>query len=174
LISVHYRKQLTFSWDILAQAEAAVTRLADFLARVDAIAGGSVHPAIAQRVETARVEFCAHIANDLNVPGAQGVLFELVRDINAAIDQGQVGEPDARVIREAFERFDAVLGVLALRRAEDAAPPVAADEIESLIEARRLARKARDFGKADQIRKDLEARGIILEDSAAGTRWKRK
>jgi len=174
LISVHYRKQLTFSWDILAQAEAAVTRLADFLSRVDAVRGGTAHPAIAERVARAREEFRAHIASDLNVPGAQGVLFELVRDLNAAIDQGQVGEPDAVIIREAFDRFDAVLGVLTLRRKEDAAPPLPAEEIDALIEARRDARKARDFAKADQIRKDLEARGIILEDSATGTRWKRK
>jgi cysteinyl-tRNA synthetase len=94
--------------------------------------------------------------------------------MNAAIDQGQVGEPDARVIRQAFDAFDRVLGVLALRRAEDAAPPVPVAEIESLIEARREARRSRDFARADQIRKDLEARGIILEDTAAGTRWKRK
>jgi cysteinyl-tRNA synthetase len=64
--------------------------------------------------------------------------------------------------------------VIALRRTEDAAPPVPVEEIERLIEERRDARKSRDFAKADQIRKDLEARGILLEDSAAGTRWKRK
>ena len=174
LISVHYRKQLTFNWDVLAQAEAAVTRLADFLARVRGTTGGVAHPAIAARVTDARDAFRAHISSDLNVPGAQGVMFELVRDMHAAMDQNQVGEPDAKIIIEAFEAFDKVLGVLALRHAEDDKPPVPAAEIESLIEARREARRARDFARADQIRTDLEARGIILEDSAAGTRWKRK
>jgi cysteinyl-tRNA synthetase len=75
---------------------------------------------------------------------------------------------------EAFAEFDRVLGVLALRRAEDEAPPVPAEEIEALIAQRRDARRERDFARADTIRKDLESRGIILEDSAAGTRWKRK
>jgi cysteinyl-tRNA synthetase len=174
LISVHYRKQLTFSWDILAQAEAAVTRLADFLARVETIAGGDAHPDIAERVATAREEFRSHIASDLNVPGAQGVVFELVRDMHAAMDAGRVGEADARLIREAFDAFDRVLGVMALRRAEDAQPPLPAGEIEALIQARRDARRARDFAAADRIRADLETRGIILEDSATGSRWKRK
>ena len=174
LISVHYRKQLTFNWDVLAQAEAAVTRLADFLVRVDGITAPGVHPEIAARVGRARDEFRAHIASDLNVPAAQGVMFELVRDMNVAMDEGRVGATDARAIRDAFDGFDLVFGVLALRRAEDSTPPVPAGEIEALIDARRAARHARDFGKADQIRKDLEARGIILEDSAAGTRWKRK
>jgi len=174
LISVHYRKQLTFNWDVLTQAEAAVTRLADFIARVEGVKGGEAHADIAARVAEARQAFRGAIAGDLNVPAAQGVIFELVREMNAAIDQGRLGEPDARVILDVFEAFDRVLGVLALRRAEDAAPPVPESEIEKLIEARREARRARDFARADSIRTDLEARGIILEDSAAGTRWKRK
>jgi cysteinyl-tRNA synthetase len=90
------------------------------------------------------------------------------------MDQGGVGEPDARLIREAFADFDRVLGVMTLRAAEDERPPVPAEEIDRLIAERRAARQSRDFARADQIRKDLEARGIILEDSAAGTRWKRK
>ena len=174
LISVHYRKQLTFNWDVLAQAEAAVTRLADFLARVNAITAGAAHPEVSDRVAVAREQFRGMIASDLNVPGAQGVIFELVRDMHAAMDQGQVGAADARLIGEAFEDFDRVFGVMALRRAEDAQPPVPVEEIEALIRARRDARQAREFRRADEIRAELESRGIILEDTASGTRWKRK
>ena len=174
LLSAHYRKQLTFNWDVLAQAEAAVTRLADFIVRLEGVKGGAAHEAIASRLAQARQDFGAMIANDLNVPGAQGVLFDLVREMHAALDAGDAGEPDARLVLEALAGFDRVLGVLSLRRAEDAAPPVPVDEIERLIEERRDARKARDFARADTIRRDLEARGIMLEDSAAGTRWKRK
>jgi cysteinyl-tRNA synthetase len=174
LISVHYRKQLTFSFDILAQAEAALTRLTDFLARVRRIEGGEAHPAVAERAAAARAGFRDMMAWDLNAPAALGVVFEFVREMNAAIDAGEVGQPDAAVILEAFAEFDRVLGVLALREAEDAAPPVPVEEIERLIGERRDARRNRQFARADEIRTDLEARGIILEDSASGTRWKRK
>ncbi len=174
LLSVHYRKQLSFSFEGLAQAEAALTRLGDFLARVGRLDGGSAHQDVADRVTQARTEFRDHIASDLNVPAALGVLFDLVRDLNAAMDRGEVGQPDAATIRDAFDQFDLVLGVLTLRRAEDAAPPVPTEEIEQLVAERRTARQSRDFARADTIRKDLEARGIILEDSATGTRWKRK
>src|SRR6185503_1838908 len=98
LISVHYRKQLTFNWDVLTQAEAAVTRLADFVARVEGVKGGEAHADISARVAEARQAFRAAIGGDLNVPAAQGVIFELVREMNAAIDQGRLGEPDAAVI----------------------------------------------------------------------------
>ncbi|MCR4374117.1 MAG: cysteine--tRNA ligase [Acidobacteria bacterium] len=174
LISVHYRKQLTFSFDILAQADAALTRLTDFLARLERATEGEAHPAIAERVAAARAEFRAMIASDLNVPGGLGVMFELLREMNAAIDAKGMSADDAALIRDAFEEFDRVLGVIALRRAEDSAPPFPADEIDALIEERRLARRNRRFARADEIRKDLEARGILLEDSATGTRWKRK
>ena len=174
LLSVHYRKQLMFSFEILAQAEAALTRLSDFLARARGIVGGEAHPAVATRVEQARAEFCEMMRWDLNAPGALGVLFELVREMHAAIDAGQVGAADAALIVSAFEECDRVLGVLGLRHTEDAAPPVPAGEIDQLIAERRDARRARNFARADEIRRDLDARGIILEDSASGTRWKRK
>jgi len=174
LLSVHYRKQLTFGWDGLDQAEASLTRLTDFLARVDGVVGGSAVPEVASRAAEATAAFREYIASDLNVPGALGVIFDFVREMNAAMDDGRVGAADATLIRETVGEFDRVLGVLDLRRSEDARPPVPVDEIERLISERREARRARDFDRADAIRRDLEARGIILEDSAAGTRWKRK
>jgi cysteinyl-tRNA synthetase len=174
LISVHYRKQLTFNWETLDSAESALTRLSDFLAQLETITGGEPHDAVTARLVEARSAFREWVARDLNVPGALGVMFDLLREMNAAIKAGEVGAADALAIRDAFDDFDRVLGVLALRRAEDAVPPVPVDEIERLIEARREARKARDFGRADAIRQELDARGIVLEDSASGTRWKRK
>ena len=174
LMSVHYRKQLTFNWEVLDQAEAALTRLSDFLVRLDTVSGGTVHEALLPRLDRARQEFKAEMVDDVNVPKALGIVFDLVREMNAAIDQQEVGAADAEAIKATFAYFDQALGVLALRRAEDARPPVPIAEIERLIEERREARRARQFARADQIRQDLEGRGIVLEDSAAGTRWKRK
>ena len=94
--------------------------------------------------------------------------------MNSAIDAGQLGAGDVPGIREAFDGFDQVLGVLSLRRAEDDQPPVPVEEIDRLIEDRHAARRRRDFAAADRIRDDLAARGVLLEDGAGGTRWKRK
>jgi cysteinyl-tRNA synthetase len=173
-LGVHYRKQLKFSWTAMAQADEALKRLTDFLARLDALPASAVSPGVASKLDAARAEFTAHIFDDLNTAAALGVVFDLVRALNALIDAGELGDGDAPAVRETFERFDRVLGVLALRRAEDEHPPVPVEEIERLIEARREARKARNFSEADRIRADLDGRGIVLEDTAAGTRWKRK
>jgi cysteinyl-tRNA synthetase len=150
LLSVHYRKQLTFNWDVLDQAEAALTRLSDFLARLGAVGvGGELKPDTTSRLERARADVRALLANDLNVPGALGVIFDLVREMNASMDEGRISRADATAVRETFEDWDRVLGVLALRRAEDDRPPVPIDEIERLIAERREARKTRQFGRAD-------------------------
>jgi cysteinyl-tRNA synthetase len=171
-ISTHYRKQLKFSWASLQQAEEAVQRLVDFLARLDSVRGGAAHPETQARVAEAREEFGTALEQDLNTAGALGVVFDLVRALNSAINAGEVGEADVAVIRSAFEEIDRVLGVLALRRGEDAASGVPADEVERLIAERKAARGRRDFAEADRIRKALADRGIALEDTSAGTRWK--
>jgi len=173
-LGVHYRKQLKFSWTAMAQAEEALKRLTDFLARLDALPARDRNPAIDGRLQEAVSAFSGHILNDVNAAASIGVMFDLVRGFNSAIDAGDMGAADGITVRAAFERFDRVLGVLALRRAEDARPPVPVDEIERLIEARRAARLARNFAEADRIRKDLDARGIVLEDTGSTTRWKRK
>ena len=174
LLSTHYRKQLRFTWDSLAQAEESLRRLMDCLGRLDTVTAASSSSAFAERIESACERFDTRMADDLNTPGALGVVFELVRDVNAAVDAGTVSVEDVLIIRKAFDKFDEVLGVIALRRVEDEQPPVEVEEIERLVEERNAARRGRDFSLSDQIRDDLDDRGVILEDTPTGTRWKRK
>jgi cysteinyl-tRNA synthetase len=173
-LGVHYRKQLKFSWAVLAQAEEALKRLTDFLARLDHVPQRDANPEVSTRLDEAGRAFHEHVTNDLNTAAALGVVFDLVRALNTSIDNGELGMADAAAVRAAFERFDRILGVLSLRRLEDEQPPVPVEEILQLIEARRAARRNRNFLEADRIRADLDARGIVLEDTGATTRWKRK
>jgi cysteinyl-tRNA synthetase len=173
LLSSHYRKQLNFTWEGLTQAEESLRRLSDFVARLDTVKGGA-HPEIAARVEEGKKAFGDAMRDDLNTAAALGAIFELVRSLNSSIDSGDLGQGDVPVVREAFDGFDRVLGILSLRRAEEEQPPVPVDEIERLIEDRNAARRRRDFSEADRIRDSLAQRGVLLEDSAGGTRWKRK
>jgi cysteinyl-tRNA synthetase len=174
LLSAHYRKQLNFTWASLGQAEEALRRLTDFLARLDTVTRDGSHAGIAARLDEARKAFGDAMQDDLNTAAALGAMFELVRALNSAIDSGDLGAGDVPAVRGVFEQFDRVLGVLSLRRAEDEQPPVPVDEIERLIEERHAARRRRDFAAADRIRDDLAARGVLLEDFSGGTRWKKK
>jgi cysteinyl-tRNA synthetase len=174
LLSGHYRKQLNFTWASLAQAEESLRRLGDFVARVDTVTAPGAHAEIAEQIAEARKVFREAMLADLNTPEALAAVFNLVRTLNAAIDEDRLGRDDLPVVRAAFEEFDSVLGILSLRRAEEAQPPIPLDEIERAIEERKAAKARRDFASADKIRDGLAARGVLLEDSASGTRWKRK
>jgi cysteinyl-tRNA synthetase len=174
LLSAHYRKQLNYTEAGLQQAEESLRRLTDCLARVDAVTADGTHGEIGTRVEEARRLFAEAMQDDLNTAAALAAMFDLVRALNSAIDAGQLGQGDVTAIRQAFELFDRVLGVLSLRKVEDEQPPVPVAEIDRLIEERHAAKKRRDFAAADRIRAGLADRGILLEDSPTGTRWKRK
>jgi cysteinyl-tRNA synthetase len=158
----------------MAQAEESLKRLTDFLARLVQAPEGEPHPGVQARLAEARTAFHDHISADLNTAAALGILFDLVRALNTAFDAGELTAADAPAVRDTFERFDKVLGILSLRRLEEDHPPVPIEEIEALIEARRAARRGRNFAEADRIRAELDGRGIILEDTGTATRWKRK
>ena len=184
VIGTHYRSPLDYSSDRLDEAAKALTRIYETLARVDQIGLEDVSshgkPETASP-EAARVlrEFEEAMDDDLNTARALGIVFETVRAINRHLDAGEL-EP-ARALRSAVGEIGAVLGIAVsppleyLERAKAdhlAESAVDAAEIERLIEERKAARKAKNFQRADQIRAELAAQGIVLEDGAAGTTWK--
>jgi cysteinyl-tRNA synthetase len=174
LLSAHYRKQLNFTFTGMQQAEEALRRLVDCLDRLATVSRVGSHAALQQSAAEARQSFDAALSDDLNTSAALASMFDLVRVVNTAIDQGQIGREDVTMLEQVFQHFDDVLCVIALRRTEDREPPIPEADIQAAIEARHAARRDRNFAEADRIRDDMAARGILFEDSAQGTRWKRK
>jgi cysteinyl-tRNA synthetase len=166
VFSTHYRKQLSLSDDALEQSVAAVRRVGDFAERIAAAPGATAAAAAAAEEfeSTAR----AALYNDLNAPQAMGALFTFITRVNAELDAGGT---DVAAIERVRSAFAAVNGVLDIVPAVEVDAELAA-WVDERIAARSAARAARDFGTADAIRRELDARGVAIEDSGAGTRWK--
>jgi len=184
LASVPYRRQLNFTFDGLQQASSSVERLRNF---ADRLTQGKF-PAVAQksmakRIAEAAEEFDVGLSDDLNTARALGAVFEFVREANIAMDKGEFGNTDVPVAQKFLQTFDQIFAVLENNDAQKLQTlgygqenSNAGDaEIEKLVAERQVARQTRDFATADRIRKELDKRGIILEDSRDGSvRWKRK
>jgi cysteinyl-tRNA synthetase len=184
LASVPYRRQLNFTFDGLQQAASSVERLrnfADRLAQAKFLAGA--HKSMSARIAEAAEEFDAGLSDDLNTARALGAMFEFVREANIAMDKGEFSPADAPAAQKFLQDCDRIFAVLENNDAQklqalgygqsDAAGDDA--EIEKIVADRQAARQSRDFATADRIRKELDKRGIILEDSRDGSvRWKRK
>jgi len=183
LASVPYRRQLTFSLDSLQQAASSVERLRNFVRRLKMEkfpAGAS--EAMSARIAQALDDFDNGLADDLNTAEALAAMFDLVRDVNTAIDRAAFKQGDVPAVLAAMEKFDAVFDVLSdndagkLRALGFGAKAEAMSdaEIEALVAERQAARKKRDFKGADAIRQQLAEKGIVLEDTKDGSvRWKR-
>jgi cysteinyl-tRNA synthetase len=168
LLSSHYRSPLNFTFDGLARSAAELTRLDDFLARLDREPSPPGRDAdFEDRLARTGAEFDDALGADLNVSGVLSALFRAVRDGNSALDRGELPEITRGVLRATLRKWDGVLGVL--ERPEE----ILDAEVESLIARRTEARKSRNFTEADRIRRELADRGVLLEDTPQGVRWKR-
>ncbi len=168
LMATHHRQQLNFTFDGLEAAKNALQRLYDFVDNLRLVSGEKDDPEIDQILQKAKDDFEEALDDDLNASEALGVVFTLVKDVNRLMDEKKISTSGANKVLGLTDSFDSVFGLL--RREE----LILDEEIKALIEKRTQARKAKDFKLADQIRKDLEERGIILEDTPEGTKWKKK
>jgi cysteinyl-tRNA synthetase len=172
LASVPYRKKLNFTFDGLKAATTSIERLRNYKLRLEtAKFPEGVNEKLSDRTRAAHTAFDAALDDDLNTAEALAAAFEYVRDTNTAMDAGEFRASNAAEAIAFLARFDSVFDVL--RPAERASGLSDAD-VDALIAERNAAKKSRDFTRADQVRKDLAAQGIILEDTKEGVRWKRQ
>jgi cysteinyl-tRNA synthetase len=200
LMSVPYRKQLNFTFDGLKQAAISVERLRNFKRRLESepFPQGINEKNVGLANETI-MKMKSALNNDLNTAEALAAIFDLVRDVNAAADAGDVKHGDTASLLEVLQKFDEIFAVLsdndsrkvkfavdwaqAEGKADQVSPETAEmakaaavsdDQIENLVAEHSAARKARDFKRSDAIRAELLENGIVLENTKDGVRWKRK
>ncbi len=164
LMSTHYRQPLNFTLESVEAAKNSIRRLKDFRIRLKESGAKADPPELAAALEKGKNGFDAALADDLNTSAALAALFDMLHEVNK-LELSRAGAAQAAAL---LASLDKVMGVLGEEKEES---PDA--EIEALIRRREEARARRDFKSSDELRNQLKARGIILEDSAGGTRWKR-
>ncbi|HEV2836554.1 MAG TPA: cysteine--tRNA ligase [Pyrinomonadaceae bacterium] len=170
LLSVPYNKQLNFTFDALAGTEKTVASLRDFRARLsEAKTDQGSNDRLHEAAKRALTEFEAGMDDDLNTSVALAVVHNLSREVNTALARKQVKAENQRELLDVIDRIDTVLNIFGKGQRE-----ILESEVQSLVDERQEARRRRDFGRADEIRRELADRGIILEDTKDGVRWKRK
>ncbi|SEG77910.1 cysteine--tRNA ligase [Paenibacillus sp. UNC499MF] len=173
MLSSHYRNPLNFSEDGLTQAGNGLDRIQNCVINLKHRLGIAQEDALDDQVE-ARVkeietQFISKMDDDFNTPDAITAVFDLVTEANRVLQQERVSAATLRLIMGRFRNFDSVLGILA--REED---ELLDEEVEGLIEERNEARRAKNWARADEIRDLLTEKGIFLEDTPQGIRWRRK
>jgi cysteinyl-tRNA synthetase len=172
LASVPYRKKLSFTFEGLKAAATSIERLRNYKLRLEtAKLPEGTNAKVAERTEAATKAFTEALDDDLNTAEALGAAFEYVRETNTAMDAGEFLAGNAAAALSFLAKFDSVFDVL---NPSAKTGGLSDADIETLVSERNTAKKARNFSRADEIRKQLADQGVILEDTKEGVRWKRQ
>ncbi|MGI8928018.1 MAG: cysteine--tRNA ligase [Candidatus Limnocylindrales bacterium] len=166
LIATHYRAPMEWGDSTMNHARAAVERLSTAVGAPESYKQQTNgNPTLDEALDVARDEFRAAMDDDLNVSGALGALFELVRDLNRRVDARTLSTDDARRAVAALRDFDRVLAILDV-------PNALPEGAQALLDRRAAARESRDFAASDRLRDELAAMGVAVEDTRDGQRWR--
>ena len=171
LLSVPTRKQLNFTFEGLQGAESTVERLRGFRSRISKahVSNGSGDDRTLEIASKSLTDFEAAMDDDFNTASALAAIHDMVREVNSTTSSSGITTEGQQAVLDAIVKFDSVLGIFG----EEESEMLEAD-IEALIEERQEARRNRNFARSDEIRDELAAKGIILEDTTQGVRWKRR
>lgn len=170
LLSAPHHKQLNFTLEGLRGAESTVARLNDFKQRLtEAQPEEGSTPAIARMAELSLKRFEDAMDEDLNAAEALAAVHDFVRETNSSMAAGAIKSEDKATLLAAIDRFDSVFNIFGEAKKE-----MLDSEVQALIDERQAARKAKNFARSDEIRDQLTALGILLEDTKDGVRWRRK
>ncbi len=162
LMSTHYRQPLNFTFESLNGANAAVERLTNFMSYLDSVNGEKDNKKITRLTAKVKKQFGIYMDSDLNISSALASIFDFIRDVYKL----KISKKDALLVKGVMLNFDSVLGILKTEK------KALSEGIEGLIKEREEARKNKDFKKADSIREELRKKGVVLEDTKEGVRWK--
>lgn len=169
LLSVPYRKQLNFTFEGLQGAESTIVRLQNFRSLVsDARTSEGSNPDGAAHISKALSAFEAAMDDDFNTAAALAAIHDLVRMVNTVLAHEGLKADEQAAVLDAIKRFDSVLGIFGTEESE-----ILDSDIDALIAERQAARHQRNFARSDEIRDQLLERGIVLEDTKDGVRWKK-
>ncbi len=165
-LKAHYRTQMNFTLEELKKAEETLKGLWDFVDRIREWKGGEDNPEVKSLIEKAVKKFEEYMDDDLNTPGALASVFEFVHEVNKLMNENRLSKENAEEIYRTMLNFDKVFGILKIKK--KSLPEWA----KKLIEEREKLRKEKRYEEADKIREELKKKGIIIEDTPHGPRWR--
>jgi cysteinyl-tRNA synthetase len=171
LMHIHYRTQLNFTFEGLEGAKNSLTRLNDFIARMQEIARVEAIPTQSARpsLKKALQQFCEAMADDLNISVALAACFELMHNVNILVAEEKLSPGDALEVLYVLKEINRVLGVFNFEQEQDAP-----SELQEKLEKRERARKEKNWALADQMRGEIQTAGYLIEDTPGGARLKKK
>ncbi|MFH1586782.1 MAG: cysteine--tRNA ligase [Candidatus Diapherotrites archaeon] len=166
---VQYRSRIDFTEKSMGEVKENLDKFNNTIRNLLEIEDGNENRDIGKLIEETKNKFIEEMDDDFNTPAAWAVLNEFIRNVNKIYDEGNLGKKNAEKIIEFLRELDSVFGVFTFETEKEDLEP----ELAALIEEREKARKEKDWKRADEIREKLMAKGIILNDTSAGVKWRK-